>query len=249
MDPHARRLDDLHHRLAGHHRGAGVGVAAHDQAIDRRHQAQVGTLRAQRVALGAQPGEFLLYRLGASSGGLMRGGGRVGLLALACGGLAADAVRLQQAGVAGGLRVGKAAPRADLAHLRLGGEHVGLGPAQPGLLRDQTLVEVDRVHLAHLLAGAHRIARLHRDRRHAPGEGRPDAMGVARLHRADAEQRRRERLRLHRRHGHRHRGQRAGAQGDEDEQAGERQQHREQAQEPPIGSEPVLHGCLRMPRR
>ena len=57
--------------------------------------------------------------------------------------------------------------------------------------------------------------------------GRPDEIGAARLHRADAEQRRRNAGLLHLHHGDAGRGERAGAHDDETERA--KQGDREQA--------------------
>jgi len=80
------------------------------------------------------------------------------------------------------------------------------------------------------LTGPDPITHLHLHPQHPPGDHRPDRVAVARLHRADAEERRGDGAGLDGGLGDRDRRQRAGAQSRVAEQAEQGQEHREEGE-------------------
>ena len=63
MDPQPGRFDHLHHRLPGDDGCAAIGVAARDETVHRRDQAQIGALLFQCGDVGACTQQVLARRV------------------------------------------------------------------------------------------------------------------------------------------------------------------------------------------
>ena len=72
-------IDHLDHRLPGHDRGAGIGIARDHQAVDRRHSCRLARCRISAVAVGADARQLLARGVAIGAG---RGERRLGHLAL-----------------------------------------------------------------------------------------------------------------------------------------------------------------------
>ena len=217
LHPQAGRIDQPHHGLAGDDGRARLGVARRHHAVGGRDEADVLPLLAHAVALGAQARAVLSRRGEVRFGGGQRGIRRSPLLQPGLDDAGADELLLAELGIAARVDRRHLAARQRIAPLRLGGGGRAGGAGDRGIERDHALVEVHRVHLRQELAGLHRLADIDRHPEHAAGGGRPDEIGAARLHRADAEQRRRDAGLLHLHHGDAGRGEGAGAHDDEHE--------------------------------
>jgi hypothetical protein len=187
-DPQAGGIDQLEHRLPGHHRRAGLGIARSHHAVGGRLQADIRPLLLRSLAVRILSG---LVLPSTRQGGL--GGGKLGirrllLLQLAIHHTLTDKPLVPQVNKASRLAGGQCLAALRIVHLGLRRHHCAPGAGRRRDCGNYPRIKFNRVHFRQQLTRFDAVTHIHQHASHPSGGSRPNEISAPRLDRTNTEQ-------------------------------------------------------------